>query len=416
MLGAWRIFGRRRKLREDRPGRGRFRRHVPGADHHGRVQLPARPAGRRRPRDADDVAATLAACRAHGVPVVARGGGTSIAGQATGTGVVLDFTRHMNGLVSLDPASRTAVVQPGLVLDRLQQAAAPHGLRFGPDPSTHSRCTLGGMIGNNSCGSHSVAWGTTADSVRELSVITARGDRLTPGRTGRAPRRACAPGGGRVGPPAHRLPGPPPPYLGLRVGRPPPREGRRRRPLLLRQRGHAGHPHGGGRTPRRGTPRACAGRAGVRRRERGGGGGGGPAAARAADRRGHGGRPGPLHGRPAPGRRLAVRGDRRRHGGGGTRACGDDRPRGRRPRLPGGDGPGRPTGPVAHPRGRERHGDEDAGRHGGVARLGGLRGAPGPTGPYLRDFRGCWPRTACAARRTATSGTAASTSASTSTC
>ncbi|MFJ5308564.1 FAD-binding and (Fe-S)-binding domain-containing protein [Streptomyces sp. NPDC088350] len=140
------------------------------------------PLGVVAPRDADDVAATLAACRAHGVPVVARGGGTSIAGQATGTGVVLDFTRHMNGLLSLDPDSRTAVVQPGLVLDRLQQAAAPHGLRFGPDPSTHSRCTLGGMIGNNSCGSHSVAWGTTADNVSELSVITARGDRLRPGQ------------------------------------------------------------------------------------------------------------------------------------------------------------------------------------------------------------------------------------------
>ncbi|MFI1208666.1 FAD-binding and (Fe-S)-binding domain-containing protein [Streptomyces sp. NPDC020802] len=127
------------------------------------------------PRDADDVAAALSVCSRLGVPVVARGGGTSIAGQATGTGVVLDFTRHLNRIVSLDPEARTAVVQPGVVLDRLQEAAAPHGLRFGPDPSTHSRCTLGGMIGNNSCGSHSVAWGTTADSVRELSVITARG-------------------------------------------------------------------------------------------------------------------------------------------------------------------------------------------------------------------------------------------------
>ncbi|MFF8931764.1 FAD-binding and (Fe-S)-binding domain-containing protein [Streptomyces longwoodensis] len=140
------------------------------------------PRGVVAPRDADDVAAVLAVCREHGVPVVARGGGTSIAGQATGTGVVLDFTRHMNRLVSLDPDARTAVVQPGLVLDRLQEAAAPHGLRFGPDPSTHSRCTLGGMIGNNSCGSHSVAWGTTADSVRELDVLTARGERLRPGR------------------------------------------------------------------------------------------------------------------------------------------------------------------------------------------------------------------------------------------
>ncbi|MEU6469633.1 FAD-binding and (Fe-S)-binding domain-containing protein [Streptomyces massasporeus] len=140
------------------------------------------PRGVVAPVDADDVAAVLAVCREHGVPVVARGGGTSIAGQATGTGVVLDFTRHMNRLVALDPGARTAVVQPGLVLDRLQEAAAPHGLRFGPDPSTHSRCTLGGMIGNNSCGSHSVAWGTTADSVRELDVVTARGGRLRLGR------------------------------------------------------------------------------------------------------------------------------------------------------------------------------------------------------------------------------------------
>ncbi|MFD5815580.1 FAD-binding and (Fe-S)-binding domain-containing protein [Streptomyces sp. NPDC127038] len=147
------------------------------ASNHRRVPL-----GVVAPRDADDVAAALAVCRAHGVPVVARGGGTSIAGQATGTGVVLDFTRHMNRILALDPDARTAVVQPGAVLDRLQEAAAPHGLRFGPDPSTHSRCTLGGMIGNNSCGSHSVAWGTTADSVRELSVIGADGAERRLGR------------------------------------------------------------------------------------------------------------------------------------------------------------------------------------------------------------------------------------------
>jgi FAD/FMN-containing dehydrogenase/Fe-S oxidoreductase len=140
------------------------------------------PLGVVAPRDADDVAAALEVCRSHGVPVVPRGGGTSIAGQATGAGVVLDFTRHMDKVLSLDPEARTAVVQPGLVLDRLQEAAAPHGLRFGPDPSTHSRCTLGGMIGNNSCGSHSVAWGTTADSVRELDVVTARGQRLRLGQ------------------------------------------------------------------------------------------------------------------------------------------------------------------------------------------------------------------------------------------
>ncbi|MCX5381741.1 FAD-binding and (Fe-S)-binding domain-containing protein [Streptomyces sp. NBC_00083] len=135
------------------------------------------PLGVVAPRDADDVAATLAVCRTYGVPVVPRGGGTSIAGQATGTGIVLDFTRFMRSLVSLDAEARTAVVRPGLVLEVLRDAAAPHGLTFGPDPSTHSRCTLGGMIGNNACGAHSVAWGTTADNVLDLTVVGARGDR-----------------------------------------------------------------------------------------------------------------------------------------------------------------------------------------------------------------------------------------------
>ncbi len=128
------------------------------------------PVGVVAPRDAEEVAAALAVCAAAGVPVVPRGGGTSIAGQATGVGVVLDLTRHMNALVSVDPAARTALVQPGLVLDRLRDAVRPYGLTFGPDPSTHSRCTLGGMIGNNACGAHSVAWGTTADNVAELAV------------------------------------------------------------------------------------------------------------------------------------------------------------------------------------------------------------------------------------------------------
>ncbi|MFE5797318.1 FAD-binding and (Fe-S)-binding domain-containing protein [Streptomyces sp. NPDC056503] len=142
------------------------------------------PAGTVAPRDADDVAAALEVCRRHGVPVVPRGAGTSIGGQATGTGVVLDLTRHMGGVVSLDPAARTAVVRPGLVLGRLREAVRPYGLTFGPDPSTHSRCTLGGMIGNNACGAHSVAWGTTADNVRSLDVVTYRGERLTLGKDG----------------------------------------------------------------------------------------------------------------------------------------------------------------------------------------------------------------------------------------
>ncbi|MFI2348582.1 FAD-binding and (Fe-S)-binding domain-containing protein [Streptomyces sp. NPDC019443] len=147
------------------------------------------PVGVVTPRDAEDVAAALEACRRHGVPVVPRGGGTSIAGQATGIGVVLDFTRHMNALVELDTDARTAVVQPGVVLDTLRDAVRPDGLTFGPDPSTHNRCTLGGMIGNNSCGAHSVAWGTTADNVRGLSVVTYGGDeiRLGQGWEGGAP-------------------------------------------------------------------------------------------------------------------------------------------------------------------------------------------------------------------------------------
>ncbi|MGP3983539.1 FAD-binding and (Fe-S)-binding domain-containing protein [Streptomyces sp. KR80] len=159
------------------------------------------------PRDADDVAAALAVCREHGVPVVPRGGGTSIAGQATGAGVVLDFTRHMNRILSIEPETRTAVVQPGVVLDDLRAAAAPHGLTFGPDPSTHARCTLGGMIGNNACGSHSVAWGTTADSVHELAVLTYRGERVRLGREGQVGRGSSARGGGRAtGGRTHGLP------------------------------------------------------------------------------------------------------------------------------------------------------------------------------------------------------------------
>ncbi|GAA5025870.1 FAD-binding and (Fe-S)-binding domain-containing protein [Terrabacter aeriphilus] len=134
-----------------------------------------------RPRDVDDVAATLAVARATGVPVTSRGAGTSVAGNAVGRGVVLDFSRHLNRVLSLDPESRTAVVEPGTVHAVLQRAAAPHGVRFGPDPSTHPRCTVGGMIGNNACGSRSLAYGRTSDNVAGLELLTAAGDSLTTG-------------------------------------------------------------------------------------------------------------------------------------------------------------------------------------------------------------------------------------------
>ncbi|EID53380.1 FAD-binding and (Fe-S)-binding domain-containing protein [Saccharomonospora xinjiangensis] len=133
------------------------------------------------PRTADDVAAALRVARDHGVSVTARGAGTGIGGQALGEGVVLDYSRHLDRVIDIDPERRTARVQPGVVLDRLREAAARHGLTFGPDPSTHSRCTLGGMLGNDACGPHSVAWGRTADNVVSLEVITGDGARLSVG-------------------------------------------------------------------------------------------------------------------------------------------------------------------------------------------------------------------------------------------
>ena len=127
------------------------------------------------PRSDDDVAAALATGREHGLPVTARGAGTSVAGNAIGPGLVLDFSRHLNRIVDLDGDARTAVVQPGVVLSTLQRAAAAHGLRFGPDPSTQDRCTLGGMLGNNACGPRAVAWGRTADNTRALRILDATG-------------------------------------------------------------------------------------------------------------------------------------------------------------------------------------------------------------------------------------------------
>jgi FAD/FMN-containing dehydrogenase/Fe-S oxidoreductase len=139
-----------------------------------------------RPRDAAEVEATLAVCRDLKVPLTCRGAGTSIAGNAVGTGVVLDFARHMGQAISIDAQARTATVSPGVVQARLQRAAAPYGLRFGPDPSTHDRCTIGGMIGNNACGARSLRTGRTADNVLALDVLTAAGGRLSLGETGGA--------------------------------------------------------------------------------------------------------------------------------------------------------------------------------------------------------------------------------------
>lgn len=136
------------------------------------------------PRDAEDVEAAVAVCREHHVPILARGGGTSLAGQACNVAVVLDFSKYMNRILDLDPERRVARVQPGVILDDLRDAAEAHHLTFGPDPSTHDRCTMGGMIGNDSCGVHSVMAGKTVHNVLELDVLTYDGLRMRVGEVG----------------------------------------------------------------------------------------------------------------------------------------------------------------------------------------------------------------------------------------
>jgi FAD/FMN-containing dehydrogenase/Fe-S oxidoreductase len=131
-----------------------------------------------RPRHDDDVLATLAVSRETGVPITARGAGTSVAGNAIGPGIVLDFSRHMNRVLEVDGEARTARVQAGTVQATLQAAAKPFGLRFGPDPSTHTRCTIGGMIGNNSCGARTLGYGRTSDNTLGLKAYTIEGEEL----------------------------------------------------------------------------------------------------------------------------------------------------------------------------------------------------------------------------------------------
>ena len=128
-----------------------------------------------RPRSYDEIAAALAVGRERGVALTMRGAGTSIAGNAIGSGIVLDTSKYLNKVVEIDGEARTATVQPGIVHASLQRAAAPYGLRFGPDPSTHTRCTIGGMIGNNACGSRALGYGRTVDNVEALTVLLADG-------------------------------------------------------------------------------------------------------------------------------------------------------------------------------------------------------------------------------------------------
>jgi len=134
------------------------------------------------PRDVDDVLAAISVCREFGAPLLCRGGGTSLAGQCCNVAVVLDFSKYMGEILEIDPERRIARVQPGVVLDRLRNAAEKYHLTFGPDPASHNRCTIGGMIGNNSCGVHSVMAGKTDDNIEELEVVTYDGVRLKVGQ------------------------------------------------------------------------------------------------------------------------------------------------------------------------------------------------------------------------------------------
>lgn len=157
------------------------------------------PVGVVTPRDAADVEAALAECRAAGAAVLPRGAGTSLAGQCANVAVVFDYSRYMRGLTSIDPEKKLAVVQPGIVLDRVREAAEVYHLTYAPDPATHSRCTLGGMIGNNSCGVHGLLGGKVVDNVESMDVVLYDGTRMTVGWTSEAEMEALIRGGGRVG-------------------------------------------------------------------------------------------------------------------------------------------------------------------------------------------------------------------------
>ena len=141
-----------------------------------------------RPRHRDELVATLAVARATRTPLTMRGAGTSIAGNAVGPGIVVDTVRRLGRVLAVDADARTATVEPGAVHATVQRAAARHGLRLGPDPSTHTRCTVGGMVGNNACGSRALGYGRTSDSRAALEVVFGTGEeaRLGPGSSGEA--------------------------------------------------------------------------------------------------------------------------------------------------------------------------------------------------------------------------------------
>jgi FAD/FMN-containing dehydrogenase/Fe-S oxidoreductase len=188
-----------RALRERVGGEVRFDAGSRGAYSTDASNYRQVPVGIVVPRTVEDAVQAVAVCREHGTPVVSRGGGTSLAGQACNAAVVVDWSKYCHGVVSVDPEARTCVVEPGIVLDALNAQLAPHRLMFGPKPATHDHCTLGGMIGNNSCGATAQAYGKTVDNVLRLEVLTYRGERFWAGPTSDEEFEAIvAAGGGRA--------------------------------------------------------------------------------------------------------------------------------------------------------------------------------------------------------------------------
>ena len=192
--------GARKRTQEAHSRGGSFRYRQPRALCNRRLQLPAGTDWRSRTEDHRRRAHRRSnSARRFGAPLLARGGGTSLAGQCCNVAVVLDFTKYLNKLIDLDPQAKTARVQPGIVLDWLRNEAERHHLTFGPDPSTHNHNTLGGMIGNNSCGTHSVMAGKTEENVIELDILTYDGLRMRVGATADEEYRRIIDAGGRRG-------------------------------------------------------------------------------------------------------------------------------------------------------------------------------------------------------------------------
>ncbi len=186
-------------LRQDVDGEVRFDRGSLAAYSCDSSNYRQIPVGVVVPRSVEAAVAAIAVCHRAGVPVLSRGGGTSLAGQTTNTAVVIDWSKYCNEVLSVDAGAKTCVVEPGIALDDLNRALAPHRLMFGPKPSTHQTCTIGGMVGNNSCGASAQAYGKTVDNVRRLEILTIDGERMWVGPTTDSEFAEIVAAGGRRG-------------------------------------------------------------------------------------------------------------------------------------------------------------------------------------------------------------------------